>query len=281
MKTTITCCLFCFLTLVLSAQTPVSQKPFVLGITETLHSSILNEDRILNIYLPPAYLANDTSHFPVVFLLDGGADEDFIHTVGLYQYNNFPWIDRVPQSIIVGIANTDRKRDFTTTGKDSFYQRLLPSAGGAEKFVRFLSKELQPYVAARYRGAEDRTLIGQSLAGLLASRVLWFYPDLFNRYIIISPSLWWNDGELLKTQPVAAIANVKQVYVAVGKEGLAPGNTPHVMEVDANIFADQVRKYAGKHTQIVFDYLPEEDHATVGHPALFRALRLLFPDPQR
>lgn len=92
-------------------QEPGNSKPFVLGVIDEIQSSILAEKRTLNIYLPEGYQQGDTTRYPVIYLLDGSADEDFIHVVGLVQFNNFPWINRVPKSIVVGIVNTDRRRD--------------------------------------------------------------------------------------------------------------------------------------------------------------------------
>ncbi len=94
-----------------------SSKPFVLGVIDEIQSAELREKRILNIYLPEGYDKNDTTKYPVTYLLDGSADEDFIHVVGLFQFNSFSWIDRVPKSIVVGIATVDRRRDFTYPAK--------------------------------------------------------------------------------------------------------------------------------------------------------------------
>ncbi|MEO7444570.1 MAG: alpha/beta hydrolase-fold protein [Ferruginibacter sp.] len=261
----------------------VSRKPFVLGYTEVITSRLLNENRTLNIYLPPGYNEKDSVRYPVVYMLDGSADEDFIHLVGLYQFNNFPWIDRVPASIIVGIANVDRRRDFTfpTTLKEDL--KLYPTTGHSNTFIQFLEKELQPYISAHYKTNLDRTLIGQSLAGLLATQVLLEKPALFNTYIIISPSLWWDDGSLLK-HPATALKNNTEpakIYIGVGKEGLTPGIPVRVMEVDANALVGKLHQLHNKNLKLFFDYLPEEDHATITHQAVFNALRLLNPDKNK
>lgn len=87
----------------------------------------------MNGYLPAGYDADKTAKYAVIYLLDGSADEDFIHVIGLVQFNNFEWIDRVPKSIVVGIATIDRQRDFT-----------FPTTGHSAKFITFLEKELQP-----------------------------------------------------------------------------------------------------------------------------------------
>jgi len=257
-------------------------KPFILGYSDEVVSKILSEKRTINVYLPEGYKANDTIHYPVIYLLDGGADEDFIHTVGLVQYNNFSWINRIPRSIVVGIANTDRKRDFTFPSEIEAEKKRYPSSGGSTKFIEFIEQELQPFIAKNYKSNHQSTIIGQSLGGLLATQILFERPQLFNQYIIISPSLWWSDGALLKQNPAILNENFThktQVYIGVGKEGVWSSipTTPHVMEVDANLLADKIRSAKNKNVQVFFDYMPEEDHATSSHPAVFNAFRLLYP----
>ena len=101
--------------LLMSTLTTIAQKkPFILGEIVEFNSVELSEKRILNIYLPDGYNVDDSIiKFPVIYLLDGSSDEDFIHIAGLVQYCNFPWVDILPKSIVVGIANVDRRRDFT------------------------------------------------------------------------------------------------------------------------------------------------------------------------
>ncbi|MBK7433185.1 MAG: alpha/beta hydrolase [Chitinophagaceae bacterium] len=255
-------------------------KSFALGIIEEIHSVQLAENRVLNIYFPEGYDQKDTTRYPVVYLLDGSADEDFIHIVGLFQFNNFPWINRVPRSIVVGIASVDRKRDFTFPTSIESDQKRNPTAGHSANFIAFIEKELQPFVNRNYKATDERTLIGQSLGGLLATEILFRKPALFSRYIIVSPSLWWDDASLLKQRSEILKPGYDRrtdIYIGVGKEGLAPGDSPHVMEVDANLLADKLIAAGNKNLRVYFDYLPDEDHATVSHQAVFNALRLLYP----
>jgi len=255
-------------------------KPFELGVIDEISSTILSEKRILNVYLPEGYTKNDTIKYPVIYLLDGSADEDFIHVVGLVQFNTFSWIDRIPKSIVVGIATVDRRRDFTFPTSVEEDKKRFPTTGSSKKFIDFIAKELQPYIEKNYKGNRSKTIIGQSLGGLLATEILFTQPTLFNKYIIISPSLWWNDGSLLKQNPRILDANFStkiDIYIGVGKEGLAPTKNPHVMEVEANILADKLKYTKSKNVKTYFDYMPEEDHATSSHPALFNAFRLLYP----
>jgi predicted alpha/beta superfamily hydrolase len=261
------------------------KRPFVLGVIDSLPSAILGETRTLNIYLPEGYDAKDAVSYPVVYLLDGSADEDFIHIAGLYQYYSFPWIQRVPKSIVVGIATVDRRRDFTSPTRNEKDRQRYPTTGKSARFISFLEKELRPFIERKYRAGASRTLIGQSLGGLLATEILFTKPALFTQYIIVSPSLWWDNGALLDRKPELlqeSFAQPVDVYIGVGKEGLVPGDYPRVMEVDANLLADMIRKTKSKSVHVHFDYLPEEDHATILHPAVINALRLLqAPNPSK
>lgn len=248
--------------------------PFVLGHVDTLHSSILGETRTLNIYLPAGYSPDSAHTYPVIYLLDGAADEDFIHIAGLVQFATFPWVEHLPPSILVGIANTDRKRDFTYPAAPDFkfppelaaYQNSHKTAGGSANFMAFMEKELQPYIEKHYKVKEEKTLIGQSLAGLMAAEFVLKKPQLFTTYIIMSPSLWWDDESLLKTAPATPLPHTR-VYLAVGKEG-------KLMEGPARKLASLLQKSQG-FEEIIFEYWPKEDHGTILHPAVAKAFRLL------
>ncbi len=259
-------------------------KPFVLGQIHELSSTVLGEKRTLNIYLPEGYQQNDTVRYPVIYLLDGSADEDFIHVVGLIQFNNFPWIDRVPKSIVVGIANTDRKRDFTFPTTVKADQERYPTTGKSDKFIAFLERELQPYIEKQFKTSPSRVLIGQSLGGLLATEILLKKPALFDKYIIVSPSLWWDNGSILQAESVMlkeTYTKPLDIYVGVGKEGLTPTEPARVMEVDANLLVEKIQGTKSKSVRVYFDYLPEENHATVSHQSLFNAFRQLYPAKQQ
>lgn len=255
-------------------------KPFVLGVIDEIQSAKLGEKRVLNIYLPEGYDKNDAVKYPVIYLLDGSADEDFIHVVGLVQFNNFSWINRVPKSIVVGIATVDRRRDFTYPTTIEADRKRYPTTGKSENFIQFIEQELQPFIEKKYKTTASKTIVGQSLGGLLAAEILLKKPALFDKYIIISPSLWWDGASLLKQSSEMLQDTFKQetdVYIGVGKEGLTPGDAPRVMEVDANLLAEKIKAAKSKKVKVYFDYLPEEDHATISHQAVFNAFRLLYP----
>jgi len=254
-----------------------TSKPFVIGRVETFHSSVLGEDRILNIYLPDGYNQADSVQYPVIYLLDGSADEDFIHIAGLVQFCSFEWVKQVPKSIVVGIANVDRRRDFTFPTTIQGDKLANPTSGHSDKFIRFMESELLPQMENKYKINGNRTLIGESLGGLLATEILLKNAALFNKYIIVSPSLWWDNGSILTLNSATytpAFNRPTDIYIGVGKEGLTPTTIPRVMEVDANLLADKLSATKNKSLNIRFDYLPAENHGTIMHQAVLNAFRL-------
>lgn len=266
------------------AQKTNKTKPFVLGVIEEIQSKELSEKRILNIYLPEGYNSKDSIKYPVIYLLDGSADEDFIHITGLVQFNSFEWINQVPKSIVVGIATVDRRRDFTfptTIEKD---QKKFPTSGHSAKFISFIEKELQPFIERKYKTNDSRTIIGQSLGGLLETEILLTKPALFNKYIIVSPSLWWNNGSLLNTDTAVLKNSFSQqtdIYIAVGKEGATPTDIPRMMEEDARLLFDKIRQMNSKSIQVYFEYLPKENHATILHQAVSNSFKVLYPTQEK
>ncbi len=250
-----------------TAQRTQPVVPFKLGVTETIRSKVLGEDRILNIALPLGYHPDSAARYRVIYLLDGSADEDFIHVSGAVQFASFEWIEWLPPSIVVGIANVDRKRDLTyptTVAKD---KAEFPTTGGSAAFIQFIGEELIPFIDTNYRTLDARLLIGQSLGGLFAAEVLLKKPELFHGYLIVSPSVWWDGGSLLElqaaflTDPAKA---PKEVYIAVGKEG-------KVMVNGAKKLVTLAKKSAV--TKVGFSYLPDHDHANILHQAVMDGFR--------
>lgn len=262
------------------SKTTETVKPFVLGVIDEIQSKELGENRILNIYLPEGYNPKDAEKYPVIYLLDGSANEDFIHISGLVQFNSFEWINQVPKSIVVGIATVDRRRDFTfptTLEKD---KKRFPTTGHSDKFIAFIEKELQPFIDKKYKTTSSKTIIGQSLGGLLETEILFKKPFLFNKYVIVSPSLWWDNGSLLNQDSEIFLEKFSQhteIYIAVGKEGLTPTEIPRVMEVDANLLAEKVKASKSKNIKVYFDYFPAENHGTILHPAVANSFKFFYP----
>lgn len=255
----------------LSAQNDISVKgkrPLNIGETIDFRSEILGESRKLNIYLPHSYTDSTDKQYPVIYLLDGSVDEDFIHISGLVQFGSFSWINMIPETIVVGIANVDRRRDFTYPTRNAKDKQDFPTTGASESFTAFIKNELQPLISQQYRTNSVKTLIGQSLGGLLATEILFRQPNLFDNYIIVSPSLWWDDESLLATEP-RAYQSTKSVFIAVGKEG-------EVMERTAKALHSKLSKRKNPNTRLYFEFFEDQDHGDALHLAVYSAFEKIF-----
>ncbi|WP_454059168.1 alpha/beta hydrolase [Elizabethkingia ursingii] len=255
-------------------------KPLVFGNSEVFHSDILKEDRNINIYLPEEFNPTDATKYPVIYILDGGVEEDFFHIAGIVRYNTQPWVERFPRSIVVGIENTNRRRDFTYAvpdlnflEKEGFKKESFPQYGGSEKYISFLKNELQPYIEKKYKANNNRTIIGESLAGLMSTEILLKEPEMFNQYIIISPSMWWGGEKLLKEADSllkSRLKTTKNVYIG------APNKEEDVRMYNEAEVLYKILK-SNKNITVSFDYMPDELHSTAIHQGVYNGFKKLYP----
>lgn len=248
-----------------------SKTALTIGEAVTIESKILSESRILNIYLPDGYNAADTLKYPVIYVLDGSVNEDFLPMIGLVQF--FGLQMNMPKTIVVGIANIDRKRDFTFPTLDKKLRKDFPTTGGSRKFISFLEDEVQPYINSNYPTTAEKILIGQSLGGLLATEILFKKPTLFTDYIIVSPSLWWDNETLLKDAKMFLGAHKimpVNVYISIGAEG-------DIMEREAKSLADLLKNSGKPNLKTEFLFLPNENHRTILHQGVNDTFKLMYP----
>lgn len=253
------------------AQAPTTEPvtPLAIGETFTFASETLRETRRINVYVPPEYTASPDLRLPVLYMPDGGAAEDFIHVVGLLQVSIGNGSMR--PFILVGIENTERRRDMTGPTEQAEDRKIAPRVGGSAEFRTFIRTELMPRVKARYRTTAETAIIGESLAGLFIVETFLREPDLFDTYIAFDPSLWWNNEKLLadaSKQLRAEGTRKKTLFVGSSTE---PALAQLADRLAAILKKDALPGLTWHHEQF-----PGETHATIYHPAALRALRLLF-----
>jgi predicted alpha/beta superfamily hydrolase len=238
----------------------------VLGQTFTIESKIMHETRRLNVYTPPPC---ESAACPVLYMPDGGILEDFVHVAGLVQVgvgNN-----TMRPFILVGIENTERRRDLTPPTSVDEDRRIAKNVGGSALFRQFLRDEVKVAVQARYRTTTESAIVGESLAGLFIVETLLVEPKLFDTYIAISPSLWWNDQALAKALPASMKAHAdmhKTLYLTQAAESSErPGMDALVAALKAN---------APSGLSWSYEAMPNETHGTIYHPAALAAFRKVF-----
>ncbi|MCA1816164.1 MAG: alpha/beta hydrolase, partial [Acidobacteria bacterium] len=132
--------------------------PLVIGETFTINSEILDESRRINVYLPPGYKESADVRLPVLYMPDGGIAEDFLHVAGLVQVSVGNGTMR--PFLLVGIENTQRRRDLTGPTENENDKKIAARVGGSGAFRRFIRDELMPRVKARYRTTDERAIVG-------------------------------------------------------------------------------------------------------------------------
>jgi predicted alpha/beta superfamily hydrolase len=283
--------LLCILALLFAMASSATAKPYAIPDTQILHlhSKQTGSDYDLYIATPPDARTSGKA-YPVVYMLD--ADYSFALVRNIVRH----FADRgdLPELILVAIAypgaasNRDiyrrnRTRDYTPVyapdgGYGAEFQRL---SGGGPKFRGFLAKELFPFIERKLPAAKgDRAIIGHSYGGLFAAYVLLTEPQLFNRYIIVSPSLWYANHTAMTMTDGAAKSGLRpqaRVFLAVG----AAENQPQAdrsMVDDLKEFAGKLKRLPGLHAHLqVFE---GETHNSVFPGAVTRGLRVVFDRPE-
>ncbi|HJU38791.1 MAG TPA: alpha/beta hydrolase-fold protein [Tahibacter sp.] len=241
--------------------------PLAIGETFALDSKVLGELRVVNVYVPPGYASGD-ARYPVLYLLDGGIDEDFPHVAGAVDISVRNAVIR--PLIVVGLKNVERRRDLLSATDVPDEKKIAPNAGGSDRFRTFLREELKPLVASRYRTTNESALIGESFAGLFVMETLVETPDLFDTYVAVSPALWWNDRALVKTMPDKLAA-----WSTPGRRLWLASAGDDVVEA-TRAAADALRAAKPMSPAWQYEPLAGEKHATIFPVATLRALRALF-----
>jgi predicted alpha/beta superfamily hydrolase len=238
----------------------------------TLQSAEVQEARRINVYLPPGYAEARGTRYPVLYMPDGGIQEDFPHVAAAV--DSAIRAGEMRPMLVVGIENTQRRRDMTgptTVARDS---TIAPRVGGSAAFRAFIARELMPEIERRYRVTNQTAIMGESLAGLFVVETFFAQPDLFDTYIALSPSLWWNaealvraSGERLRTMPRVRAA----LFVASASDDVA---------AEAGRLADALREHAPASVRWRYEPRPDLTHATIYRGMEAKVLRDWFPAHQ-
>ncbi len=181
----------------------------------------VEDDFYIYISLPQSYEATDKA-YPVLYILDG--DMAFRMAASIARYLQFG--GNIPELIIVGIGygtlrkeeGNMRQRDYSPTEKSG----KKGITGGAPDFLYFLTDELFPHIDSTYRtDKNDKAVFGYSMAGLFCFYTLFNEPDTFNRYIIGSPYLLWDNAVIFDEEERAAIKFTDldaRIFISVGSE---------------------------------------------------------------
>lgn len=265
-----------FLLFVFTVVKGQTSDKIIIGKVEKIHSRILNEDRQIWIYNPAEGNSNSKERLPVLYLLD--AEDHFYSTVGMVKQMTGRW----PAMIVVGIVNTNRNRDLIPTSDNAAI------SGGGSNFLLFIEKELIPHIDSVYPTAPYRLFSGHSLGGLTVINTLLTNPRLFNAYIAIDPSLWWNNEQLVtQSKKFFSSQKLNGISLFVGRSNnMPPGMDTLTALKDTTEFTQLYRAVTRfiailnqkNNSGLRWDtkFYPEEVHGTVELNGEYDALKFLF-----
>jgi predicted alpha/beta superfamily hydrolase len=269
---TATAFLYCAGSAAYAQNNATAATPLVIGETFTIDSKVMHEVRRINVYMPPGYSDSASARVPVLYMPDGGIAEDFLHVAGLVQVGVGNGTMR--PFLLVGIENTQRRRDMTGPTENADDRKIAPRVGGSALFRDFIRNELMPLIKSRYRTTNETAIVGESLAGLFVVETFLREPAMFDTYIAFDPSLWWNKEKLL-TDASALLRGRqlkgKSLYIATSSNG---GLADLASRFDSAFKSANVAGLDWHYTT-----LPAETHATIYHPAALQAFRVLFKPP--
>ena len=223
--------------------------------TFSINSTNVGEQRIINVWIPEEYKRKPFA-LPVMYMLDGGVKEDFPHIVATV--SKLVSSHKIPPLLVVGIENTQRRRDLTGFTEIEKDKEIAPVVGGSDKFRAFIKDELFLEIEKRYRVSNQRVLIGESLAGLFVVETFFFNPAMFTHYIAFDPSLWWNNHYIVNN----ARENLGKISGLRTKLWFACSNA-----TDISIHCKQLSNVLKSNVVkgLEWEYLdePNEKHATI------------------
>jgi predicted alpha/beta superfamily hydrolase len=281
--------------LVLLCSQSFAQKSnnIVIGTIDSIPSKILSEKREILVYVPHSGNRNKQRniHYPIIYVLDGYS---FFHSLtGMVDYLSS--IGKMPEMIVVAISNTDRSRDLTPTHSTLWSDgekdpKSLGTSGGGEKFLSFIEKELMPHIDSIYHPAPYRMFMGHSFGGLAVMNAFINHPALFNSYVAIDPSMWWDQRALMKK--ASSILKTddykgKRLYFASANTMDPAMDTMRVMKdtAHANVHVRDNLEFrnilaSNKQNHLVWNwkYYPEDNHPAVPLPSEYDALRAIFQE---
>ena len=269
-----------FCIIIFGAKTVFGQNKtdIIIGSKFIINSSILDEDRTCLISLPDSY--NDLSEvkkkYPIMILLDG-----YTHFKTVSGIVHFMGSDRnrnhfMPETIIVAIENVDRERDFTIT---KLKTKRPNTMGGGRNFLDFIEKELIPYVDKNYRTEPYRILTGHSLGGLLTLNSYMDENSLFNAYISIDPSIWWDKQMMIeKVDSILPLSLNKKLYIATANQGET--NYERNKKRHDTLYTLLNKRAEEQPLNVKIEYFENESHRSVPLIALYEGLRYLHDENQ-
>lgn len=242
---------------------------------QQITSKLTDYTYTINIYVPNEEAPEEG--FPVLYVLDGSSYFNLVKEAVRLQSLNAPKTGVLP-AIVVGIGHGDDMRerrfyDFTAPAETYIYparfkEKGHEKLGGAVDFSRFIEEELKPTIEVQYPvNKAQQALFGHSLGGYFTLWQLFHQQSSFQRYLAISPSIWWNEHELVQCASVFLNEHQEMNETLF----ISAGELETFMVDDARQMATVLEKIMN----VEFYEALDENHASIVPTVMSRAIRFM------
>ena len=259
------------------------------GTVDSVYSNTYKANRDFFVYLPKDVRdgKDSTAKYPVLYVLDGGSH--YLSVAGMVkELSEFSGNMMIPKMIVVCIPPYKRTNELTPYPIAK--NKLMPytkETGGADLFTRFLETDVFNYVASKYPVSNYRTLVGHSFGGIFALNILAKHKNLFDNYIVIDPSTWYDDRKFSKQvldslstnnyvgkSLFVAIANTTEIEDTSDVKKQNSLYSEHERSILA--FCTGVRTIKNNGLRFYSKYYPDDDHSSIPTIATYDGLRTVF-----
>jgi predicted alpha/beta superfamily hydrolase len=272
--------LCCFLPFAAAPAWSQSADGITVGTRRVVKSQVLKEDRTVYVYLPESYSdSRGYRKYPVLYVRDGG--KFFQSFAGAVQHLAADATPHVPEMIMVAIVETDRVRDSSSTrslqGFTGKTDEGFSTSGGGASFLRFLEQELVPYIDKEFSTSPYRIYCGYSFTGLSVVDAFLDEDTVFDAFLMVDPSWWWDDYVMEKRARTALPGrnfNRTQLFMAATSESYP--EKYFIKARDINSLAEILRRANPAGLEWQFERYADESHHSMALRALYDGLTYFF-----
>ena len=258
-------------------------EPIVVGSVHRIRSSVYGDEQVITVRLPRGYAEHPGRTWPVLFSVDGGPDQDFEILAGIAAEAELS--TSFEPFILIGVKTEDRYRQLTPAMtrlpaerlRENFGERMVP--GGGDRFRDYLERDVIPWATERYR-TDRKILGGASLGGLFVLETFLRRPELFDDYVSLTPSLWWDEGRIVDEAAQMLSRHGpsdRRLYLTMGDEGVGNRTGPWLARL-----VQTLQREAPKGLKWAFvDRSASEEHRTMATISWLDAMRTLYLTPSR
>lgn len=260
----------------------IQSTPLVYAQQDILYSKILDEERVINVYLPKSFhQASKKSTYPLIIVYGDHGDQFFLTTSGLVEHLSS--VNRMPEAIVISFHNVlSYAPDIYTNGMWGANMERLISNTDTDKFIQHLEEELFPYFKKNYRAADYRMIVGVSGSSIFPLHTFAKTPSLFQAQIILAGAdiigMGYEPDKTFIDAFVERLSNPtnrrSNLYFGVAENDLS-WDVAYQENMDA--LKSRLKPFEGDNLKLKVEVIPNEVHYDSYIKAMLSAFELIFP----